>query len=135
MRLGTPGRAAAVVVLAMGAVARVQAADLLVRNARLIDGTGAPPRGPVSILIRSGRVSEIAAEIAAPAVPVLDADGATVLPGLMDMHVHFIAAPGSGFRKDSPETVRELDRQHLRAYLACGVTTVLDAGIDPPYRA
>jgi imidazolonepropionase-like amidohydrolase len=132
MRLGTPGRAAALVVLAMGTAARVQGADLLVRNARLIDGTGAPPRGPVSILIRSGRVSEIAAEITAPAVPVLDADGATVLPGLMDMHVHFIAAPGSGFRKDSQETVRELDRQHLRAYLACGVTTVLDAGIDPP---
>src|SRR5262249_58451038 len=31
-----------------------------------------------------------------------------------------------------PETLHALNRRHLRAYLACGVTTVLDAGIDPP---
>ena len=45
--------------------------------------------------------------------------------------MHFITAPGAGFRGDSRDTTRELNRQHLRAYLASGVTTVLDAGIDP----
>jgi imidazolonepropionase-like amidohydrolase len=52
----------------------------------------------------------------------------TALPGLIDSHVHFVYASGSGYRGDSEATIRELNRQHLRAYLACGVTTVLDAG-------
>jgi len=120
---------AALVAVGFGAEAR--AADLLVRDARLIDGTDAPPRAPMSILIRDGRIAEIAPVIRAEGAPVLDAGGATVLPGLMDMHVHFITAPGAGFRGDSRDTTRELNRQHLRAYLASGVTTVLDAGIDP----
>ena len=123
----------ALVVLLTGAVGggNVQARALLIRNAHLIDGTGAPPRDRVSILIRDGLVAGMETEPVAGDVPVLDAEGSTVLPGLMDMHVHLIAAPGGAFRKDSPETLRALNQQHLRAYLACGVTTVLDAGIDP----
>lgn len=123
----------AFVLLLTGAVGgrNVQAAALLIRNARLIDGSGAPPRDRVSILIRDGLVAGIETGAVGGDVPVLDAEGSTVLPGLMDMHVHFIAAPGGAVRKDSPETLRALNRQHLRAYLACGVTTVLDAGIDP----
>ncbi len=39
----------------------VSAAELLISNARLIDGTGSPPREGVSILIRDGRIAEIAA--------------------------------------------------------------------------
>ena len=108
------------------------ATPLLIRDARLIDGTGAPPRDHVSILVRDGRIAAIGSDLAAGDAVVLDAAGATVLPGLIDSHVHFIAAPGGAFRHDSPDALRELNRQHLRAYVACGVTTVLDAGIDPP---
>jgi imidazolonepropionase-like amidohydrolase len=60
-------------------------------------------------------------------VPVLDVHGSTVLPGLMNMHVHFHFAPGQAQRGDSPEMLRDLNRTHLSAYLASGVTTVLDA--------
>ncbi len=110
----------------------MNAADLLITNARVIDGRGSPPRERLTLLIRDGRLHEITTDrIEVEGIPVLDAAGATVLPGLIDSHVHFIAAPGGAYRKDSPETRRELTRQHLRAYLACGVTTVLDAGIDP----
>jgi imidazolonepropionase-like amidohydrolase len=101
--------------------------DLVVRNVRLVDGTGAPARAGVSILVIDGRIAAIAPHAAAPGVPVLDAHGATVIPGLMNMHVHFHFAPGQAQRLDSPETLRELNRQHLRAYLASGTTTVLDA--------
>jgi len=113
-------------------VADAGAGGLLLRNARLIDGTGGPPRAGVSIRLRDGRISAIGPDLAPDDALVLDVDGATVLPGLMDAHVHFITAPGGGFRGDSPETLRALNRRHLRAYLASGVTTVLDAGIDPP---
>jgi imidazolonepropionase-like amidohydrolase len=103
-----------------------------VRDARLIDGRGGPPLEHVSILVRDGRIAAIGNE---PAVSrgarVIDAAGMTALPGLIDSHVHFTYAPGSAYRRDSDETVRLLDRQHLRAYLACGVTTVLDAGDFP----
>jgi imidazolonepropionase-like amidohydrolase len=106
------------------------AADLLIRDARLIDGTGSAPRSHTSILIRNGIVSEIGADLSVPGVPRLDAHGATVLPGLIDAHVHLGVVPGSGQRDDSPDLDRHLRQQHLRSYLACGVTTVLDTGIS-----
>lgn len=107
----------------------LEAQSLVIRNARLIDGTGAPPRGPVSILVRDGRIAGIASDIAAGDVPALDAAGGTVIPGLIDAHVHLTSVPGGEVRGDGAETLRRLRRAHLRSYLACGVTTVLDAGI------
>jgi imidazolonepropionase-like amidohydrolase len=106
------------------------AADLLIRDARLIDGTGSAPRPHMSILIRHGIITEIGPDLSAPAVPALEANGATVLPGLIDAHVHLGVVPGSGQRNDPPDLQRKLRQQHLRSYLACGVTTVLDTGIS-----
>ena len=114
-----------------GSGATAEGASLLIRNARLIDGTGAPARDGVSILVRDGWIAAIGDGATTGDVPLLDVAGATVLPGLTDAHVHFIAAPGGAVRGDTRAARLELNRQHLRAYLACGVTTVLDAGIDP----
>ena len=103
--------------------------ELLVRDARVLDGRGAAPQERVSILVRDGRIAAIGRELAAsPGARLIDAAGLTALPGLIDSHVHFVYASGSGYRNDSDAAIRELNRQHLRAYLACGVTTVLDAG-------
>ena len=107
-------------------------ANLLITNARLIDGTGAPPRAPCSIRIRAGRIAEIERELPAGDDPVLDVAGATVMPGLIDPHVHLQAVPGATFRGDNEDRLWEARLQHLRAYLACGVTTVLDAAIAAP---
>jgi imidazolonepropionase-like amidohydrolase len=104
--------------------------DLLLRNARLIDGTGAPPRG-VDLLVRSGRIAAIGPGLSGGGAPALDAQGATVLPGLIDSHVHLSMTPGAAHRNDPPELTRALLDHHLRAYLACGVTTVLDTAIPP----
>lgn len=62
-------------------------------------------------------------------VPELDAAGGTVIPGLIDSHVHLQMTPGSLQRSDPPARLRRLRREHLKAYLACGVTTVLDTGV------
>jgi imidazolonepropionase-like amidohydrolase len=75
----------------------------------------------------NGRIADVAPDVSAPDLPVLDVQGSTVIPGLMNMHVHFHFAPGQAQRGDSQEVLRELNRKHLRAYLASGVTTVLDA--------
>jgi signal transduction histidine kinase/imidazolonepropionase-like amidohydrolase len=105
------------------------AGRLLIRNARLVDGTDAPPRDRVSIRIADGRVAAIGTDLDAADAPVLDAGGATVLPGLFDAHVHLSSVPGGDLRGDPPDVRRRLVAWHLRAYLACGITTVLDAGI------
>lgn len=105
-----------------------RAGDLIVQNARVLDGTGAPPRENIDILIRNGQIDQIGTDLSVGDVPALDVAGATVLPGLIDAHVHFAAAPGGGFRDDTAETRRELNREHLRAYLANGVTTVFEPG-------
>jgi imidazolonepropionase-like amidohydrolase len=109
--------------------------SLLIRHARLIDGSGAPPRDDVAILVRAGRIAAIGPddEVAATAAAdtrVLDAAGATVVPGLIDAHVHLDAVTGAELRDDPPERRAALRRRQLRSYLACGVTTVLDTGIQ-----
>ena len=76
--------------------------SLLIQNARLIDGTGAPPRPGMAILLRGGYIAGIGPDVTAPDASVLDAGGATVLPGLIDAHVHLGVVPGSGQRRDPP---------------------------------
>lgn len=67
--------------------------DLLIRDARVIDGTTSAPRPGVSILVRDGRIAEIGPALSAPGARILDAGGATVLPGLIDSHVHLAVIP------------------------------------------
>ncbi|RPH44440.1 MAG: cytosine deaminase [Burkholderiales bacterium] len=58
------------------------ATDLLIRNAR-------PLGGPATdLLIRSGRIVERATGLSAPGVPIEDAGGKLVLPGLVEAHTH-----------------------------------------------
>jgi imidazolonepropionase-like amidohydrolase len=120
----------AVALLALSLTVRTASAgELLIRDARVVDGTGAPARERNSILVRDGRIAEMAPGLAAPpGARVIDAAGLSALPGLIDSHVHFVSASGSAYRHDSDADISALNRQHLRAYVACGVTTVLDAG-------
>jgi imidazolonepropionase-like amidohydrolase len=106
------------------------ASDLVIRDARLIDGTGAEPRAGVSILVRGARVEEIGADVAVPAgAQVIDAEGGSVIPGLIDAHVHLFSVPGSSIRGENEAHKRTQRRRQLRAYVANGVTSVLDTGI------
>jgi N-acyl-D-amino-acid deacylase len=61
--------------------------DLVITNASLIDGTGAPARR-VDIGIASGRIARIGALADAPAGARLDAGGLVVSPGFIDVHTH-----------------------------------------------
>jgi imidazolonepropionase-like amidohydrolase len=79
-------------------------------NARLIDGTGPAPVEGATILVRDGRIAAVGRDVDLPAgVARVDVAGATVLPGLWDMHVHY----------SQPEW--------LAVSLATGVTTARDA--------
>lgn len=106
--------------------------EILIRDVLLVDGSGAPPRTHVDVLITGQTIHAIEPTGAVTATGrVIEGSGLTALPGLIDAHVHFVAAPGSAYRHDSDATIRALNRRHLRAYLACGVTTVLDAATYP----
>lgn len=105
---------------------------LLLDNARLIDGTGADARASAAALIADGRIARIgdAGAIAAPAgARVIDCGGRTLMPGLMDAHVHFgLVAAGAN---DPPQThvsyaIKVID--NIGIALEEGFTTVRDAG-------
>ncbi len=60
--------------------------DLIVRNGRVIDGTGAPARD-ADIAIRDGRIVSIG-RITETARTTIDARGLVVAPGFIDVHTH-----------------------------------------------
>jgi len=107
------------------------AGDLTLLNARVIDGNEHEPF-VASIVIRDGEIVDISPVIKNPTGEVIDLTGFTILPGLIDSHVHLQSVPGSKYRNDSIEVIEELRKHHLKAYVASGVTTVLDTGISAP---
>ncbi|MBA3544289.1 MAG: amidohydrolase family protein [Chthoniobacterales bacterium] len=116
--------------------ARILARDLrrgqtwLLQNARIFVGNGKVIESG-AVLIKGGKIAEVydgtlpdAKTLNAEAI---DAAGKTVLPGLIDMHVH-LGGPG-GFYDDwtkfDPEKSSE---RELAAYLYCGITAVRSVG-------
>src|SRR4051812_3051321 len=84
--------AAALMAFIAGAQAQPGAAfDLVIRNGRIVDGTGSPwYRGDVAV--RGDTIVRIAPRIDAPAGRVIDAGGKVVAPGVIHLHTH--ARPG-----------------------------------------
>ncbi len=67
-----------------------------IRAARLIDGTGAPPLDNVTVLISGGVIVEVGVrdEVGVPdGARILDAADRTLMPGMIDAHMHFLGVP------------------------------------------
>lgn len=89
------------------------------RGATLIDGTGAPPRSGLSIVVQEGRIAAVVPDGAGPAGEQVDMHGLHVLPGLIDTHVHLATPPDAGRA-----------RAQLRRQLYSGVTAVRSMADD-----
>ncbi len=63
--------------------------DLLIKNGRIVDGSGMPSfRGDVAV--KDGKIMETG-RLNSPATQTIDADGLTVSPGIIDIHCHYDA--------------------------------------------
>ena len=106
-------------------------ASLLLTNARLLDGTGAPARERASVLVRDGRIAAIDGADPPADCRVLDVGGRTLMPGLVDAHAHLTAklpAPAEGAEPLLSGTAAHVVAAHLAEALRRGVTTIRDVG-------
>ncbi len=108
-----------------------QGRALVVRGATLIDGTGGRPRPNVDIVVREGRILAIGPGQKVPSgTTEVDARGAWVVPGLIDVHAH-LDAP-MVFQVSDEERSQILE--HVpKAFLYNGVTTVLNVSSAPEW--
>lgn len=89
--------------------ASAQDYDLIVRNGRVLDGSGAPAV-TADVGIRDGRIAAIETKIAGNARTEIDASGKVVAPGFIDVHTH-------------SENIDDLPRGEN--FLRMGVTTIV----------
>jgi imidazolonepropionase-like amidohydrolase len=103
---------------------------LAIRGVMVIDGTGAPPQGPMDVIVSGNRITAVRSA-GTPGLPLrqnrqpqadheIDATGMFLLPGFVDMHVHAGGAP----KNQEAEYAYKL-------WMAHGVTTVRGVGLGP----
>lgn len=103
---------------------------LILRGGYVIDGTGAPPFGPVDIVIENDRITQIK-NVGTPGLPInpenrpkkgdreIDAHGKFILPGFIDLHSHIHSLKSQ--QGVSPEYIFKLQLAH-------GITTIRSLG-------
>ena len=112
---------------------------LIIRGATVIDGTGAPPIGPMDIVIEGNRIVDIVG-VGVPHRPIseerrpgltvegnpdatvyeIDASGMYVLPGFVDLHLHTGGVP------KAPEA-----EYTYKLWMSHGITTGRGVGFGP----
>lgn len=108
--------------------------DLVIDDVTVIDCTGADPRPRMTVVVEGDtirRIGSVAAVRRPRGATVIDGQGRTLLPGLMDAHVHFgITEVTIGDVVRRPGAVYAMQVAHAaEAALDHGFTTVRDAGM------
>ena len=102
----------------------------LLRNARIVDGTAPEPTEPMGIVIEDGVIRDVGPGVTAATDEVLDLADLTVMPGLIDCHVHVIATTANlGLNAALPSSlIAARSSVLMRNMLMRGFTTVRDLG-------
>src|SRR4029453_11604702 len=138
------GIAAAACVLAGAATAGAQPAPgaspapavTVLKAARLFDGTKDAAVANGVVVVEGGRIKAVGSGLAVPAgATVIDLGDATLLPGIIDAHVHLTGESSDnwyqttvdGLRRGVPEQAIRAT-EYARRTLMAGVTTVRNVG-------
>lgn len=129
----TIARAAASLVLLCASTVAAQAPGAtLFRNVRVFDGTSAQLSAPTNVLVEGNVIARIGPTVSAPEARVIDGTGRTLMPGLIDVHVHmtFSALSMADMLNPdmSPVMAAEQVAAGARAMLMRGFTAVRDVG-------
>lgn len=136
MRIGVVAVVATLFALVTSQVACAETLALV--GGTLIDGTGRAPIERSVLLIEGGKI-RVVGQIGTVAVPKnarrIDTTDRTVLPGLINVHVHLSSAGHNDYSRwdkefPEPRIRREILPAAAKALLASGVTTALDLGGD-----
>jgi imidazolonepropionase-like amidohydrolase len=121
--------AAALALLSGTAIAKTT----VVYAGRVITDASKPALGPSTVVVTDDRITSIAPGRAeAPAgAEIVDLGDKTLLPGLIDLHVHLTGDPGGDYRSeavDPDEWGVVVGAKNARLTLRAGFTTVREAG-------
>lgn len=102
---------------------------LVLRGARLVDGTGADPVDDAVVVVEGDRIAQVGGSPPGDATEV-DLSGTTLLPGLIDAHAHLtlIDAGDMAFERMSTAVAAAQIFRNCELALHAGFTTVRDAG-------
>lgn len=110
----------------------VSAQVYAIQAGRLVVDASKPERGPSTVLVENGRITAIEDGFVSPAgAVVVDQRSRTVMPGLIDAHVHLTGDPGTPFWReaiDSDEKATLVGVKNALLTLRAGFTTVRDLG-------
>lgn len=111
----------------------INAADLIIKNAIVFDGTGSDLMKNASVIIENGKVKAIKiGEVKEKATQIIDVQGKTVMPGIINSHLHLFwnmydlppKMPATNDAQAKSFIDGELS-ERLRGHLEYGITSIL----------
>ncbi|MEA3043465.1 MAG: hypothetical protein QOH47_1303 [Sphingomonadales bacterium] len=128
-----PARLLAFLTLLLLAAVPAFAETIIVHAGRLIADASRPAQGPATITIVDGRIQSVTPGLtpAPEGARLVDLSNKTVLPGLIDSHVHLTSVPGTAFYREAIDTddyLALVGARNALVTLRAGFTTVRDLG-------
>lgn len=110
------------------------AQDQIIRVGNLLTDAAAQPSGPATLIVRDGKIAEIrlgSETVTEAGATIIDLSTKTVMPGLIDLHVHLTGDPGGEFWKETTEPAEwgvVVGAKNALITAKAGFTTVREAG-------
>ncbi len=134
MKLLVFALAASAMVLGQGKAASPDGVTIVVHAARLLDVAEGRVIAPGEVLVQGGRIAEVGRQVTHPAgATVRDLGDVTLMPGLIDAHVHLFLHVGGEAEQTMNESVAQrtlLAAEAAKADVMAGFTAERDMGTE-----